>query len=78
MLKEEKTEVGNLVRLSYYGIKMKSNPTWMTGTKGYQLLGLITGFDKGQRYPIQVRWFSDPIADRETVHGYRELKIARR
>jgi hypothetical protein len=77
MLKEEKTEVGNLVRLSYYGTKMKSNPTWMKGTKGYQLLGVITGFDKGQRYPIQVRWFHKH-ADRDTVHGYRELKIARR
>ena len=77
MLKEEKAKVGNLVRLSYYGTKMKSNPTWMTGTKGHQLLGVITGFDKGQRYPIQVRWFHKH-ADRETVHGYRELKIARR
>jgi hypothetical protein len=56
---------------------MKSNPTWMTSTKGHQLLGVITGFDKGQRYPIQVRWFHKH-ADRETVHGYRELKIARR
>ena len=53
MLKEEKAEVGNLVRLSYYGTKMKSNPTWMTGTKGYQLLGVVTGLDKGQRYPIK-------------------------
>ena len=77
MLKEEKVEVGNLVRLSYYGTKMKSNPTWMTSTKGYQLLGVITGFDHAQKYPIQVRWFHKH-ADRETVHGYRELKIARR
>ena len=77
MLKEEKAEIGNLVRLSYYGTKMKSNPTWMTGTKGYELLGVVTGFDKEKRYPIQVRWFHEH-ADRETVHGYRELKIARR
>jgi len=77
MLKEEKAEIGNLVRLTSYGIKMKSNPTWMTSTKGHQLLGVITGFDRGQRYPIQVRWFHKH-ADRETVHGYRELKIARR
>ena len=45
MLKEEKAEIGNLVRLTSYGIKMKSNPTWMTSTKGHQLLGVITGFD---------------------------------
>ena len=76
MLKEEKVEVGNLVRLSYYGTKMKSNPTWMTGTKGYQLLGVITGFDGDQRYPIHVRWFHKH-AEVDTVHGYRELKIAR-
>ena len=77
MLKKEKVEIGNLVRLSYYGTKMKSNPRWMTGTEGYQLLGVITGLDDdGPRYPIRVRWFHED-ADRDTVHGYRELKIAR-
>ena len=34
MLKEEQVKIGNLVRLSYYGTKMKSNPMWMNGTKG--------------------------------------------
>ena len=76
MLKEEKAKVGNLVRLSYYGTKMKSNPRWMRGTKGYQLLGFITGFDKGEQYPIQVRWIHKHAYD-DAVHGYRELKIAR-
>ena len=76
MLKKEKVEIGNLVRPSYYGTKMKSNPRWMMGTEGYQLLGVVVGFDKGKRYPIQVRWFHEH-ADHNTVHGYRELKIAR-
>ena len=76
MLKEEQVKIGNLVRLSYYGTKMKSNPMWMNGTKGKALLGVITNLQSGVKYPIRVKWFHKN-ANGEAVHGRRELKIAR-
>ena len=76
MLKEEHIKIGNLVRLSYYGTKMKSNPMFMNGTKGKKLLGVITRLDGAEKYPIHVRWFHKNI-DTDNVHGRRELKIAR-
>jgi hypothetical protein len=78
MLKEEQMKIGNLVRLSYYGTKMKSNPLWMNGANGKALLGVVTNLDSeaGVRYPIRVKWFHKN-ANGETVHGPRELKIAR-
>jgi len=76
MLKEEQMKIGNLVRLSYYGTKMKSNPMFMNGAQGKTLLGVITNLQSGVRYPIRVKWFHKN-ATAETVHGPRELKIAR-
>ena len=76
MLKEQHKEVGNLVRLTSYGTKMKSNPTFMTGTKGHLLLGVITRLDPSGKYPIRVRWFHKH-ATNDTIHGFRELKIVR-
>ncbi len=78
MLKEEQVKIGNLVRLSYYGTKMKSNPMWMNGAKGKALLGVVTNLEGGVgvKYPIRVKWFHEN-ANGETVHGRRELKIAR-
>jgi|TARA_S200002703_G_scaffold133234_1_gene121305 hypothetical protein len=79
MLKEEQVKIGNLVRLSYYGTKMKSNPMWMNGTKGKALLGVITNLQSGVgvRYPICVKWFHENAPDGHNLHGRRELKIAR-
>lgn len=79
MLKEEQVKIGNLVRLSYYGTKMKSNPMWMNGAKGKALLGVITNLQSGVgvRYPICVKWFHENAPDGHNLHGRRELKIAR-
>jgi len=77
MLKEEQVKIGNLVRLSYYGTKMKSNPMWMNGTKGKALLGVITNLQSGVKYPIRVKWFHENAPDGHNLHGRRELKIAR-
>ena len=76
MLKEKYWEVGNLVRLTYYGRNMKSNPPWMTGTKGNLLLGVITDITPNARYPIHVQWFHEQ-APEHNVHSFRELKITR-
>ena len=79
MLQEEQMKIGNLVRLSYYGTKMKSNPMWMNGAKGKELLGVVTNLltSSGVRYPICVKWFHENAPDGHNLHGPRELKIAR-
>lgn len=79
MLKEEQVKIGNLVRLSYYGTKMKSNPMWMNGTKGKELLGVIINLDSEVRvrYPIRVKWFHENARGGHNLHGRRELKIVR-
>ncbi len=74
MLIEKQIKVGDLVRLSYYGRTLKSNPVYMRKEKGKKLLGIITVIDFNKRYPVFVKWI-EPID--ETVHSLRELKSQR-
>lgn len=71
MLKPEHIKMGRLVRLSYYGRTLKSNPEYTRGDKGKLLLGVITKIDSTQKYPMYVTWFHP---NTETVHSVSELK----
>ena len=61
--------IGDLVRLSAYGKRMKCNPKRLK--KNNNLRGVVVGFiEGGVQFPIQVQWFSE---DREHDHNEREL-----
>jgi len=77
MLKKNSIEIGDLVRLSYYGRKLKTNPAFMWGKKGKRLLGIIKYLSDKGHYPVTVAWFGEHTGA-VTCHGYKELKIARR
>ena len=67
-------KVGDLVKLSAYGVARNYN-----STVSHVEVGLIMGVNSGWQYPYQIQWTkAKPFTKAFHAHSRRELKYAER
>tara|TARA_R110000824_G_scaffold129284_1_gene290440 strand:- start:11 stop:214 length:204 start_codon:yes stop_codon:yes gene_type:complete len=66
-------QVGDLVRLSAYGNKVKSNHRSIKPSD----LGMIVEIENETDFPFQVKWVHLPFGEK-MMHSRKDLKHARR
>jgi hypothetical protein len=84
MLRHKHRKVGELVTMSAYGRKIKSNPCFLQGfpRSPDPFVGIIVKIDLRSivDYPISVQWIAPPsqYENNPTIHSLRELKVYRK
>lgn len=77
--KQGKFRVGDLVKLSAYGLSTEQNENCLL-VNAEDLIGLVTEIDNRymrEKYPITVQWISNSKVKIPTQFFFRELKLKR-